>query len=665
MVCRESRLSSAIVTFARDMSGLEDNQVLGLNHALMQEGAAGNAFLLHPGEWDTLIDQTIADYRAGRLAIAPGSRNPVNRLEQARNEVPDAQRFYAAVNLIERSRRARDAQVNYFNAYARDFGVPAAHASTEFWVAFHDATDDSRVHASPAFVRAWESNPDNSNLMVDRRSLYAYEQMEIARASRLMQQDERPAVTRQPVHSTAIAEMGYDASSGRLEIVMNSNPNRVYAYVVPESVYSELSSTRSPGSYFARNIRGRSEYAYASAAESDAAAVHRRCATCGQFAGGSHSCPITGSEEDLNRDVRLAVERARATAAGLSSTSQLPAVSRMAPVHTVRYVAESDGNEVSMRIPGVSRVTQQARREAQVQIPVRAVYNDRSGDVEMVSGNVLVNYNGRGLGYAVTPITQPGDSGNDQLQCTCARYRATYHCEHVDLVVSRITGLTNGTGVATRAAATAATEAVTADLTGQFAASVAATEAGEQGWRGVSTSFVDNPEAFQDVYEDYRAEWAAYKDAVAGGADPATLEYPVPYIRENAFGGLAQRGSNRGFGVEIEFSFPAGYTLEQQRDARAAIGQELYSLELTDQRTQKGYGSSHGAYRDQHRRGWSFEDDPSTGTYPGYGNGDTDPIGGGELVGTGSGGRDREGRHAGSIRRSLGGSDGRRPGTGG
>lgn len=631
MVCRENPLSSVFTTFARDMTGLEDNQVLGLNHALMQEG-------IHAPDdqetWDAFVDQALADFDAGRLRAGPRSRGVRRRILEARDRAPDGSRLYAARELLARSQRARDAQAGYFRSYAREFGVSESHSATEFWVGFQDASDDARLTASPAFERAWLSNPDNTDLMVDRRSLYAYEQMEIARAARVLQQDARPAVqSREPVDSAAIAEIGYDSQGGRLEVVMRSNPDRVYAYRMSPTEYAEFRSAPSLGSFFARRIRGNDAYAYGSQAEADQASEHRRCATCGEFASMAyHDCPPTGSAEDINRDIRLAVVNARARAAGVAGPPAAPPTPRLAPVRTVRYLTEAGAEQSSsIRIPGVTRVTQEARRETSVQIPVRASLDDDQGHAEVV-GYAVVAYNGRGQGYQVSAVTEPGDSGTDKLRCTCARYRATYHCEHVDAVIGQIQALANGSSRAGRAQAQSAASAVSADLASEYDASVTATDAAIAGWRPLETSFVDNPEEFQSVYDGYRDHWTAYKESLARGEDPKDLPYPVPYLHENAFGGLADRGGPRSFGTEIEFSLPPNTTEEERAQVIAAIGQELYDLGLTRSPEQEEYGASHGDYRDYHERGWSFEEDGSTGVWPGSYRSQDSPVLGGEIV---------------------------------
>ena len=60
---------------------------------------------------------------------------------------------------------------------------------------------------------------------------------------------------RQPVDSSAIRSVGYDAFNSILEIEF-VQPNRIYAfYDVPYSVYSELMEAESKGSYFNEDIR--------------------------------------------------------------------------------------------------------------------------------------------------------------------------------------------------------------------------------------------------------------------------------------------------------------------------------------------------------------------------------------------------------------------------
>lgn len=64
---------------------------------------------------------------------------------------------------------------------------------------------------------------------------------------------------RQPVSSSNICSIGYDAKSQTLEIEFHSGG--IYQYFnVPESIYSELMSASSHGSYFHRRIEDRYQW---------------------------------------------------------------------------------------------------------------------------------------------------------------------------------------------------------------------------------------------------------------------------------------------------------------------------------------------------------------------------------------------------------------------
>lgn len=62
-------------------------------------------------------------------------------------------------------------------------------------------------------------------------------------------------MTRTPVNSSNISEVGYDPGSSTLEVVFTNG--RVYQYFdVPERLYDDLIQSSSAGQYFNREIRG-------------------------------------------------------------------------------------------------------------------------------------------------------------------------------------------------------------------------------------------------------------------------------------------------------------------------------------------------------------------------------------------------------------------------
>jgi len=622
MVCRASRLSSAMVTFARDMSGLEDSQVLGLNHALMQEGANTSAPTVE--QWNALITDVQNRYRAGLLTTSPGSHDPISRLEASRTELPNAQRYYAVQRLLERSQSAASSQRNFFTNWARNLGTSVQSAEAEYWQGFREASDNSRLCATPQFVEAFSANPDNANLAVDRRSLYAYQQMALAQTASLSRRETQPAVTStwqfeenpdRPGRGY-ISGIGYDPETGHTEISWSrgaeSGLTHCYRGLDAQQIENLIASDNRE-ELFRQTISGQSDYRYNTREEAEAARLRLRCATCGQFAASSHACPVNGSEEALNRDTRLAVARARAEAMGLPLEENTP-LSRMADNGTMRYEA---GEGVSMRLPGVSRIMSEARSNGSVLVPIHAIVSEPVTDDEgntfnaanSVNGFARIDYNGRGNGYTVTAVAEPGDSGNDRLRCDCIQYRTNLTCQHLEVAVAGITGLTNPNRPS-RETVAEARATVTESLTQEYNASVASTTAAAAGFTPLSVSLETNNEKFQDLYDEYRDKRTAYQTAIASGE---AAEYPVPYVRENAFGGLGTRASQRGFGVELEFAFPQDMSSGDRRIALRAIGRELHDLGLTRNRDQAGYGASHGWFRDTHDRGWSFESDPSTG----------------------------------------------------
>lgn len=598
MVCRASRLSSAYTTFARGTTGLDDNQILSLNHALMREGAEAPAPT--QAEWNAFIDNSIRQYNEGGLVGTPGTRNLLGRLEQARSEVPSGPRFYAAQRLVQRAQATQTAHQQYITSYASRVGITQEQAAEAFRRHFTAASDDAHLRPGTAFASSFRATDDRSNLLRDRRSTYAYEQMENT-ATEQFNRHAEPSVQRHPVDSSAIAEMGYDPETGRVEVVMRSNPDRVYAYRMSPADYNDFASSSSVGSYYARHVRGNSDYQFSSAEEAHNSATRQRCPSCGEWmARTGHSCPPAGSEEARARDTRAAVSRHRG-----ETPSQSAAVLRGTRNHV--HLVDSDLGQGAIRIAGRARIQQEARHAGQVQVPVMATFRDANGELSSVTGNVAVEYNGRGQGYNVEAVTEPGDGGDRNLRCSCAEYRSRYTCPHVREAAARAAAHIRGEEV-NRGAMRAAVENVENDLQAEYLAAAAEVEAAREGWTPSGTDMENNPAEFQALYDEAREARARYKEAIENGE---AAEYPVPYLEENAFGGLATRESGRGMGVEIEFSFPDTMTYAEQRAAAARIGRQLRAERLTGTSVQQGYGATHGWYRDYHEEGWSYETDPT------------------------------------------------------
>lgn len=609
-----------MITFTRGSCSLEDSQILGLNHALMQEGQ--HSVVPTRDQWINFIDSTIDSFQRGHLPLSRGSRDPIPRLQAARREIPSAQRFYAAERLLRRAQGVQITHRSYLERYAQNFNVEFAVAELEFALMLADATEDPTLCASPAFIRVWESNPENAGLLVDRRSQYAYEQMEVNRSSRNLQVESRPAVTHSPVDSSWISTMGYDPLNGRFEITSIQNPDTIYAYRMSPIEYEEfLDAEGSLGTKFASMVRNNPSMQYEDSFESEMESVHNRCLTCGQYSGINHYCPIVGSEESINNDIRLAIERATAS---IAENVTAPVPHTLLRGRTTLYNADYNGSPIAIRIPSISRLTAEARRANSVRIPVLATFNSNEQGFS-ISGLATVSYDGRGRGYHISPVTEDSSSGENNLRCSCAQYLAQNTCEHLAIVSERISSLARGNSRPSAQTVRDAIATIQVELEAEYAESLRATQEAEATWSPIPISFEQDPTIFQELYNEFKTKRQEYKDAITSGADINSLSYPVPYIEENAFGGLARRGSKRGFGTEIEFSFPGDMDYMIAEEKLRAIGRDLHAAGLTASSRQRGYGATHGRYVAEHAGGWSFEQDGTTG----YRN---EAISGGEIV---------------------------------
>jgi len=162
------------------MTGLQDNQVLSINHQLMRESE--NVRLENQDTlWQEAIDTALDDYRAGRVRIARSSNDPTSRLEAARSEVPDNSRIYAGRRLIAACEQAEAAQNRYLEKFARDTGISYQAARSRFDQGFGMASEHSQLSASPRFVTYFTNHPDHGGISRDRRTMYALELMETSR----------------------------------------------------------------------------------------------------------------------------------------------------------------------------------------------------------------------------------------------------------------------------------------------------------------------------------------------------------------------------------------------------------------------------------------------------------------------------------------------------
>lgn len=201
-----------------------------------------------------------------------------------------------------------------------------------------------------------------------------------------------------------------------------------------------------------------------------------------------------------------------------------------------------------------------------------------------VSGNVTMR---RGMDGGVE-VTERN------LRCTCPQYRQNYHCVHVDYVgnqASRLAAYGNNTAPA---------------VIGQVH-TIAERE------RQADAANVERRERMRALFEAVPEEERYANNFAALQVDMGTArgrfrenpETAVPFMTENATGGICSPDGGRAFGVEIEFDFPPALSYAERAEALHEIGQDLYAAGLTHSSRQNEY--HHAAATGY--EAWSFEED--------------------------------------------------------
>lgn len=238
------------------------------------------------------------------------------------------------------------------------------------------------------------------------------------------------------------------------------------------------------------------------------------------------------------------------------------------------------GDEASIETENVTSIRSSARDGQQPTVPVTV----RLGDAELTAdrtfrrqGTTLASF-GRWV-----PISSDGD-----WSCSCGQA----DCEHRGRASEAIDALVNARRIRSgvveweRAVANSTRRAqqVAADAQAAAASRPPRPEPDGPNW-------ADDPEPFQQVYQQARAA----RDA---GGDP------IPYRYDNATGGLGAREGGRPFGIEVEFSLP-NHAGAARADALRQIGRDLHNAGLTlDDRQQRYHAGSQSGYV-----AWSFETD--------------------------------------------------------
>jgi hypothetical protein len=168
MVCRSTPGNSALTSFARLHSGLEDVQVLSLFHEARRE-APDTAQTPTTAEYQQFLADAIHRVRADTTLSEARRNSLITRLERAENQRPDAETYYAWRTIEERARRMRSALDTHFQTLATNQRVTVEEVERAFnTLVERNLREGRNAPSAPEHVQF-----STANLSTDRATRYA------------------------------------------------------------------------------------------------------------------------------------------------------------------------------------------------------------------------------------------------------------------------------------------------------------------------------------------------------------------------------------------------------------------------------------------------------------------------------------------------------------
>jgi hypothetical protein len=560
-------------------------------------------------------DENLSDARReslmGRLRAAMSAENP------------DSSTIYALRNIANTMRTQADSQLAFLREYSIHTGMTLEQAR-ERWNELENGIDRTRGAADPTSITdATLFNARHQGISRETGSLHAFALMsaeaDAVELANLRQVPKR--FTAQPILSTnAIAVTtsdnpngdplrvvggGYDPRSAYAEVsILNERTNEVTTYHYKGVNAHTWAQVNSPQGTEAWNRQLRSSYWNQITDEYQVlrAAGAPRCGLCGQFSDVNHGCPVGSTQ----------------------------------PIASFRLTGPSGVGTSYQKVPVSYTDTEGNARTGEIRVSLPLVNDFRTAGrdgailLENVREHMYYGYGSSARGLDGTVEGQlgilRGDDGQviyqtSGLTCSCVTFRGTGTCSHIGKYVEAVRTRLNPPARTPAAALTPEQRAERVSVA-QARAEVAA-----------SADWTRDQDLLEDARRTWRSEsevvysedYEAFSTALAAATDRVVAkngQADVPYMRENALGGMATRGSGQAFGMEIEYEFPPG---TDTAEANRRIGLALRAANLTDHDTQQQYHAATTAgFRDYHV-------DPSTGN--GTWSWERDgSVNGGELV---------------------------------
>lgn len=604
MSCRSLPATSAATTFARLNCTLDDGQTVSIFHMLRAE-TPRDAPAPDREQYQQWLQQE-RNFVQWHPNLTEARRASVlARLDRAIAADPVDGRTWVALQRLRGATQTATTELDrQFDRFAGRLDLSAAQVRARF-ERYRDDEGAQEEAGLPGYA-AVNTALRGRGLPRDRATTRAFQRLErdARGAERARPREQQPRrVVREPMNSTSIAEAGYDPDGGRLELVFQSQPGRVYAYRgVPAQVWEQMQSG-SAGQVYAQQVRNRRQYRYATGEAAAQDAFRQRCSRCGQFYGSAHACPPPApvpaapgaptvrpvSPADVARFARG--ERPTPPPAR-PAAAPAPAATPAAPAAIRTFTPDRLSRVVDAQTGAVLDLP--SRRDllaevAQGRTAVRVAHFN-SGDPDSNAPGLY-----RVWGNAIYSRAEDGEVGVDttSLRCSCREYSRSYRCEHLDGYHIALLRHVNA-----EAADMAAARRAQAAAQSLLAANWAASEDNAAAARARFRAEEMDPQSFLAA-------------ADAGRAAREAGEPVLDYVLDNATDGLLTPDADRGFGIEIEYVFPSDWTDEQKEAANAAISSDLWREGLIPTPRQQPYhtASDAGHYATEHENGWGHEED--------------------------------------------------------
>jgi hypothetical protein len=578
--------------------------------------------ILNESEREILADETLTEARRASLLA---------RIAEARNaETPDNATLYALSRIYSSNSNAREAQDDLVSTYASTMEITRSEALAKFRE-LENSVDRARTAETDEYYTSENREIARQARIVDeagsvraftimKKEIRERRQSNVEGAPRLIDQFRQlDSASPVPNSSYELVSWGQDTTTGHSEFKLrNVETGEIETkyHRISENIDQGMRGEHlswmhgrdrrviTAGEFYAEQIADRRWYNYRTQEDALEAAVARKCALCGQFANMLHTCP------DRLADAPRYVLNSRAGGRVRTSTQtfqyDMPGGDAGTEVRQGNFLVDLplvNDYRAGFRDTGLMLI-RNATGTGDYRDATRHLYQDGSHHGYRVTGDFALI---RGEDGTITART-------DLLVCSCGQYLAEGSCIHQtamgNAAIARATPIRRAVSTMTpqereHLAQARQREIESAALSDWTRKEETLIEAKKTWAKNSEVSYYENFSAFESVYTAAKSE------------KKSTGKLAIPYIKENAFGGLATRETGQGFGIELEYDWPEDLDHQARREADAKIGQMLKEANITPTEEKQGYhAAARAGYQDTHvdtagKGTWSWEHDGS------------------------------------------------------